>query len=173
MDYSYGVYKNEIVINASGDIELDEATTFSGWLKKVAPTWRGRKPTKIIFDSLGGNPFGASDLADMIARYRLTTRVDAGGVCASSCVLAWASGAAKSAARNSVIAVHRPELDGLDITNPTVAAWATKVAAAYADGLRSRGAPPSVVNFALTTPANEIHRLTPDELVSWNVHVTD
>jgi hypothetical protein len=171
MDYSYRVYKKQIVITASGDIELDEAKTFSRWFKIIAPNWRGRKPTTITFDSRGGNLLGALDLGDVIARHRLTTRVDGDRVCASSCVLAWASGIAKSATQNSVIAVHRPKLDGFDSTNPPVAAWTAELVAAYADGLRSRGASRSVVNFALTTPASEIHKLTPDELASWNVHV--
>jgi hypothetical protein len=92
MNYNYRVYKKQIVINASGDIELDEAKTFSGWLKNVAPRWKGRNPTAIIFDSLGGNTFGAFDLGNVIAHDRLTTGVGHGGVCASSCVLAWASG---------------------------------------------------------------------------------
>ena len=105
MEYSYRVYKKQIVINAPGDIELDEAKTFNRWLKKVAPRWNGRKPTAIIFDSLGGNPFGASDLGNVIAHDRLATGVDDGGVCASSCVLAWASDMIKSAGPNSAISV--------------------------------------------------------------------
>jgi hypothetical protein len=171
LDYRYHVYEKQIVINASGDIELDEATTFSRWVKNFAPRWGGRKATTIVFDSPGGNPFGAFDLSHVIARYRLTTGVAAGGMCASSCVLAWASGTAKFAASDSAIGVHRPTLDGLDLTNPTVALWATKVAMAYANGLKDRGAPISVMN-ALSTPANEVHWLTPDELAAWNVHMT-
>jgi hypothetical protein len=43
---------------------------------------------------------------------------------------------------------------------------------AYVNGLKDRGAPVSVVKFALRTPANEVHWLTPDELAAWNVHIT-
>jgi hypothetical protein len=42
MDYRYHVYEKQIVINASGDIELDEATTFSRWVKNFAPRWGGQ-----------------------------------------------------------------------------------------------------------------------------------
>jgi hypothetical protein len=172
MDYRCRTYEKQIVINASGDIELDEATTFSRWVKNFAPKWGGHKATEIVLNSLGDNLFAAFDLSHVIAQYRLTTGVAAGGICASSCVVAWASGTAKFAASDSAIGVHRPTLDGLDLTDPAVAAWATKVAMAYANSLKDRGAPVSVVKFAMSTPANEVHWLTPDELAAWKVHIT-
>ena len=51
MDYSYRVFGKQIVIDATGDIEMDEASRLFNWIN--AQRWGQRKAYTIVFDSRG------------------------------------------------------------------------------------------------------------------------
>jgi hypothetical protein len=90
MDYSYRVFGKQIVIDATGEIEMDEASRLFNWINEQR--WGHRKAYTIVFDSPGGYMVGGVQMASVVERFRLNTGVAHGGECASACVMAWAAG---------------------------------------------------------------------------------
>ena len=81
MDYSYRVFGKQIVIDATGEIEMDEASRLSNWLSLSAQSWGHRRAYTIVFDSPGGAMYGGVKMADIVARHGLNTGVAHGGEC--------------------------------------------------------------------------------------------
>jgi hypothetical protein len=104
MDYSYRVIGRQIVIDASGQIESDEADRLFNWIS--AQRWGHRRASTLVFDSRGGVMHGGWEMASVVARFGLNTGVAHGGMCASACVIAWAAGVHKSSATDAQIGVH-------------------------------------------------------------------
>jgi hypothetical protein len=75
MTYSWRAINDHIVIDAAGDIELNEKAAFTAWVQYAAPNWSGKKATAIIFNSRGGNVFGGDGLSGVIYQYHLITGV--------------------------------------------------------------------------------------------------
>jgi hypothetical protein len=124
----------------------------------------------MVFNSPGGNPIGAAALGALIAHFRMHTGVAGGGQCSSACIFAWAAGAAKSAAPDSAIGVHQPELTGSVSPRDAQALIALNQNEILA--LARLGAPPAVLDAAANTPPASIYWLTPADLAAWNVKVT-
>jgi len=162
MDYSWRPYRNQIVIDASGEIVADEAKRFIAWVEQSSRQWNGRKATAIVFNSPGGIVKGGVDMGLVVADFHMTTGVAPGGECASACVIAWAAGALKLAASDSHIGVHMasemgdPSIDGT-IFNIR---W-----------LQKTGAPNSVLVGAMSTKPDGIYWLTQDDLTAWGVKI--
>lgn len=95
----------------------------------------------------------------------MMTGVAHNGMCASACVLAWASGWRKSVATDSRIGVHMAE-----DANNKIAGNATLVTVNW---LKTAGAPASVIAGAVTTQPDDIYWLSRSELVAWNVNIID
>jgi hypothetical protein len=163
MDYSYRVFGNQIVIDATGEIEVDEASRLFNWID--AQRWRHRKAYTIVFDSPGGNMYGGVQMAGVVARFRLNTGVAHGGGCASACVMAWSAGVHKSTATDARIGVHMAR-DGED----QIASDATLF---YARFVKQTGAPASVVAGLVSTPPQEVYWLSLAELRAWNTTIVD
>jgi hypothetical protein len=104
MDYSYRVIGRQIVIDATGEIEMDERDRLAYWLS--TQNWGHRQAHTIVFDSGGGSMAGGIQMAGIVERYRLNTGVAHGGECASACVMAWSAGVHKSTATDAKIGVH-------------------------------------------------------------------
>jgi hypothetical protein len=164
MDYSSRPYRNQIVIDASGEIERDEAKRFKNWVKQSYSQWNGRKATAIVFDSPGGIIGGGLELGLVIADYHMTTGVAHGGVCASACVMAWAAGALKSAASDSKVGVHM----AAESPQGEVAIDGTML---NIEWLQKTGAPKSVLVGAMSTKPDTIYWLSQDELADWGVKI--
>jgi hypothetical protein len=166
MDYSWRVAGNQIVVDASGDIEVDEGKHFIAWILQNHGQWNGRKATAIVFDSRGGVVSGGAEMGMIIDQFHMTTGVGHGGECASSCVLAWGAGAYKSAASDSKVGVHM--------------STETKTGDASVDGtlflinwLQKLKAPNSVIIGLMSTKPDDIHWLTEKELIAWNVKIVE
>jgi hypothetical protein len=163
MDYSYRVFGKQIVIDATGEIGMDEASRLSNWLS--TQRWGHRRAYTIVFDSPGGDMYGGVQIAAIVARHGLNTGVAHGGECASACVMAWAAGVHKSTATDARIGVHMAR-DG----DYQIASDATLF---YARFVKQTGAPASVVAGLVSTPPQEVYWLSPAELRAWNTTIID
>jgi hypothetical protein len=162
MDYSYRVIGRQIVIDASGEIESDEAARLFNWIS--AQRWGHRRPYTIVFDSPGGAMRGGWEMASVVARFGLNTGVAHGGKCASACVLAWAAGAHKSSATDARIGVHMARIGDEIASDDTLA---------YARYVKQTGAPNSVVAGLISTPPESVYWLSLAELRQWNTIIVD
>jgi hypothetical protein len=163
MDYSYRVFGRQIVIDASGEIESDEAARLANWVN--AQHWGHRRASTIVFDSGGGNMGGGVDVARIVTRYGLNTGVAHGGMCASACVMAWSVGAHKSSATDAQIGVHMANQgDGKISSDGTLF---------YANFVKQTGAPSSVVAELISTPPDSVHWLSLAELRAWKTTIVD
>ncbi len=73
MDYSWRPYRNQIVIDASGEIVADEAKRFIAWVEQSSRQWNGRKATAIVFNSPGGIVKGGVDMGLVVADFHMIT----------------------------------------------------------------------------------------------------
>ena len=162
MDYSYRVFGKQIVIDATGEIEMDEASRLFNWIN--AQRWGHRRAYTIVFDSPGGDMYGGVQMAAIVARVGLNTGVAHGGECASACVMAWAAGVHKSTATDARIGVHMAR-DGDQI--------ASDATLFYARFVKQTGAPASVVAGLVSTPPQEVYWLSLAELRAWNTTIVD
>ena len=164
MEYSYRVFGKQIVIDATGEIEMDEASRLSNWLSFSAQRWGHRRAYTIVFDSPGGYMSGGLQMAAIVARHGLNTGVAHGGECASACVMGWAAGVHKSTATDARIGVH-------------MAAYGDQIAADgtlfYARFVKQAGAPDSVVAGLISTPPQEVYWLSLAEIRAWNAVIVD
>jgi hypothetical protein len=164
MDYSWRSYSDKIVIDAVGEIKVDEAKNFIAWVEQSRREWNGHRATAIVFNSGGGSVAGGREMGIMIADFHMTTGVAHGGQCASACVLIWSAGAFKSAGTDSKVGVHMarnieggdPAVDGTIFTLH----W-----------LQKTGAPNSVVVGAMSTKPDDIYWLSEDELIAWGAKI--
>ena len=164
MSYSWRAVADHIVIDAAGEIELNEKAAFTAWVQYAAPNWSGKKATAIIFNSSGGNVIGGDGLSGVIYQYHLITGVAHGGVCASACVEAWASGVTKTVPIDGIVAVHHATSPRGDQDADVMTQYCVNV-------YRRLGAPDSVLTATMTTPSASIHPLTPDEYAAWNAKI--
>jgi hypothetical protein len=150
---------NGILIDATGDFELDEVQRFASWMKS---TGLHKNIDGISFNSPGGNIMGALGMVTVIKgtiEYQnapIMTAVVNNSICASACVLAWAAGSSKVLGKNARVGVHETSMEG---TGTVVSA---KV-------LANEGAPASVIAAMTITSPSGIHWLTREELKAWNV----
>jgi hypothetical protein len=164
MDYSWRSYNDKIVIDAVGEVKIDEAKNFIAWVGQSRRQWNGRRATAIVFDSGGGSVAGGREMGIMIADFHMTTGVAHGGRCASACVLIWSAGAFKSAGTDSKVGVHMASnIDGGD---PAVDGTIFTL-----HWLQKTGAPNSVVVGAMSTKPDDIYWLSEDELISWGAKI--
>jgi hypothetical protein len=163
MSYSWRTVGDHIVIDAAGEIEFNEKAIFTNWIVSAGPNWNGKYASAIIFNSRGGSVIGGDGLAGVIYQYHLITGVAHGGLCASACVEAWASGVTKSVASDAGIGVHHVEAPTADVAD-TATQYCVSV-------YRRLGAPESVINATMATPPESIHLLTPDEYAAWNAKI--
>jgi len=163
MDYSWRPYRNQIVIDASGEMVADEAKHFIAWIEQSSRQWNGRKATAIVFNSPGGIVKGGVDMGLVVADFHMITGVAPGGERASACVIAWAAGALKSAASDSKIGVHMMSAMGGD---PAIDATFFNI-----KWLQKTGAPNSVMVGAMSTKPDDVYWLTQDELTAWGVKI--
>jgi hypothetical protein len=155
MDYSWRSYSDKIVIDAVGEIKVDETKNFITWVEQARREWNGRRATAIVLNSGGGSVAGGREMGIMIAH---------GGQCSSACVLIWSAGAFKSVGDDSRVGVHMarniedgdPAVDGTIFTLH----W-----------LQKTGAPNSVVVGAMSTKPDDIYWLSENELIAWGAKI--
>jgi hypothetical protein len=74
-----------------------------------------------LFNSPGGNPFGAYDVAEWITKNNFDTVVGDNGECTSACVIVWAAGVHKFVSATAKIGVHNASSDTKSLIQKFVA----------------------------------------------------
>lgn len=150
---------NDIVVSAAGEIEDDEGWKFGAFIQKFVP--EGLAVKSVSLNSRGGDVSGAAALAYYIRTQGWSTTVPAGGVCASACVMLWASGRDKHYADPSWIGVHQARNGDSNDVN--------KLATDLMVGiLNFNGMPEDLKKKLYETPPTDVHWLDEKELKAWS-----
>jgi hypothetical protein len=173
LDYSYRIYNNTLVVDAAGLFEVNEPDLFNSWLNHL-PASLHPEGVKMafVFNSRGGNVYGAIAVGQYIDQRHYNTGVEAGGRCVSACVMAWSAGAHKSATPDTSIGVHQASITGINEAGSTYERPMPEGTNYIANWLRQTGAPTSVISKLVATPPSDVAWLSLDELREWNVHIT-
>jgi hypothetical protein len=140
---------------------------------------RGEYVTTVVLDSPGGSVTDAMAIGTLIAEKGYATRIESGGLCASSCPLAFAGGRERQATIDSAIGIHQVYAAAQADALPTAAlaagnamSEAQKTTATISRHLAAMDVDPAVWLHALETPPDRLYYLSPDELVRYRL-VTD
>jgi hypothetical protein len=150
-----------------GDIAPEDADSLAAMLRAIAED--GQPFRALRLNSPGGSLVGGIALAKFIRSHgEILTEVESGATCASACFLAFAAGAPKVAAPNSLIGVHGvADLRG-EVSDETRAA--TRVMGRVSNEL---GVPVEITDKMIATPPNGISWLTSDELRRMGATIAD
>jgi hypothetical protein len=162
---SIALVDDTIVIALNGDIAAGNADTVEALIRTVNES--GRLVSAVRLDSGGGSLTEAIKLADLVRRAKLPTIVAAGGRCASACFIIFAAGVEKFASYEALIGVHGASDK---FGRETVQTEAATIA--MANIVSRYGVPPSIIGRMVTTPAQEIAWLTPQDLRDMGVVMT-
>jgi hypothetical protein len=110
MTYTYTADDKALLVTGKGEIQFDEKAIFQKFMASL-PKDATSKPTAFMFDSPGGNIYGAYDVAELIREHKSATGVEDNAMCASACVLVWGAGSKKFATTTSHIGVHGIAMD--------------------------------------------------------------
>lgn len=140
---------------------------------------RGEYVETVVFDSPGGSVADAMKIGTLISEHGFASRVEAGGLCASSCPLAFAGGRERHATTTSAIGVHQVyaaaqagALQTAALAAGNAMSEAQKTTATISRHLSALGVDPAVWLHALETPPDRLYYLSPDELTGYRL-VTD
>jgi hypothetical protein len=153
------------VIAMEGRIESGDDDRLGAFVARLPRTAR---ITGIALHSAGGNIYEAATLAARIYVSGWPTMVDGASVCASACFLLFAAGRVKVAQSDALIAVHSASSSDGEETKTALAV--TTEMARVAAGL---GVPLGIIGKMVTTPPDQIARLTRADLVSMGVIFAD
>jgi hypothetical protein len=145
------------IVTAAGKIEAEDA-----YMLKYKIETNGWKVSTLQINSDGGSVYAAYQLGDMARRRGWRTYTDH---CASSCVIIWASGIARSVKDGALIGVHEAS-DSLQF-GPADSRIDMRVTAQIARRLRSLGAPHSVIAGLMMTKPSSMYWLSANELKEW------
>ena len=151
------------VILISGEILEDETP------KKFLDLVKSSGADTVSFDSEGGNIMAALELGRAIRKAGLDTYQEQGRECASACSLLFASGVNRSA-DDQVIGVHQSWFDteaGIEMEEAVSAVQ--ELTADMLTYLIEMGVDPKLLQLSLTTPSDDMHYLSTDEMVSLKV----
>lgn len=151
-------------IRARGTITAGTADAFERALAALPGDVRADR-LELVLHSPGGVVPEAVRLARRIREAGLSTRVDGGGYCASSCPIVFAAGVRRSASAQAWIGVHRVYVDaGIFGNIDDGIGEAQRVAAQVQDLLNGFGVDPLVWTHAMRTPKHSLYFFTPQEL---------
>jgi hypothetical protein len=181
MTYTYTADDKALLVTGKGEIQFDEKAIFQKFMASL-PKDATSKPTAFMFDSPGGNIYGAYDVAELIREHKSATGVEDNAMCASACVLVWGAGSKKFATTTSHIGVHGIAMDPAatpkDATKEQIDDLAKNKGVYEATGtlqyvqqLAMYGAPDHVVAKAIMTPAADMYWLNADDAKAWGVEV--
>lgn len=148
------------VITATGEIQPGDDEKLHGL---VAALPGNTVLLGIALSSPGGNLVEGIRLATTIRSTGLAT--GANGVCASACFLMFAAGAKKFVFEGARIGVHSASLHGVETVGTQ--AVTTQMARKAAD----LGVPPAIIGKMVTTAAESMAWLSPDDLRSMEVEL--
>lgn len=125
---------------------------------------RGAYVKTVVLESPGGSVQDALAMGRLIREKGLSTEVDAGRYCASSCPLVFAGGIERRARTGSAIGVHQVAAIGDEVGGATGMDQAQRVSARCQTYLREMGVDLQVWVRAMETPHNRLYYFKPDEL---------
>ena len=172
MTYTYTADDKALLVTGKGEIQFDEKAIFQKFMGSL-PKDAASKPTAFMFDSPGGNPYGAFDVAELIREHKSATGVEDNAMCASACVLMWGAGAKKFASTTSHIGVHGVAYDPAKVakdasksrltSSPRTRALRVDHHPCNTQQLHMYGAPDHVVVMAIMTPTTDMYWLNADD----------
>ncbi|MBY8916281.1 ATP-dependent Clp protease proteolytic subunit [Nitratireductor sp. L1-7-SE] len=125
--------------------------------------------TTIALDSPGGSLNEAMAMARLIRQRGLSTSVEAGAACASSCPLVLAGGRERHVEPGATIALHQFYSPG-SLSDPQQAlSDAQLVTARISRHLDEMGVDPALWLHALDTPPRTLYRLTPAQMRAYRL----
>ena len=140
---------------------------------------RGEYVSTVVFNSPGGSVSDAMEIGELIQARGYATRVEAGGLCASSCPLAFAGGMTREATPESAIGVHQVYAAAQAGALPpgrqaagNAMSEAQRTTAAINRHLAAMDVDPALWLHALETPPDRLYYLSPAELTLYRL-VTD
>lgn len=153
-------------LRLTGTIDIGSAERFAA---EIAA--RGEYVQTVVLDSPGGSVVDALAIGSLIHEKGLATKVAAGSLCASSCPIVFASGAARIASNEAAIGVHQiyaAALSGDPQSALRVAGTAMSDAqsttATIISHLTESGVDPALWLHALETPPDRLYYFTPEEM---------
>jgi len=158
-------------LTLTGTIDPGSATRFASEIEA-----RGEYVQSVVLDSPGGSVEDALAMAELIHEQGLTTRVEAGALCASSCPIIFAAGAARLASPEAAIGVHQIYATAMS-GDPQSAMRAAGVAMSSAQtttariiaGLTRSGVDSALWLHALETPPERLYYFSADEMQRLNL----
>lgn len=162
----------EIALEGGGNLHLT-GTIGAGAAVRFAEeiAQRGEYVKTVVLNSPGGSVADALEMGRLIREKGLSTQVDSGTLCASSCPLVFAGGVERRAGRQAAIGVHQIYAASLS-TDPAQALAAAGVAMADAQRVTAKvtrqlaesGVDPALWLHALETPPDRLYYLKPQEM---------
>lgn len=152
-------------LEATGTITPGTAERFAAELDR-----RGDYVKTVVLSSPGGSVDDALAMGKLIRARKIDTRVEANGLCASSCPLAFAGGVNRMADKGASLGVHQVFAVGRVGSAPLPdaaegMARAQRVSAECQRHLVAMGIDPRVWISAMETPPQEMFYFTPAELI--------
>jgi len=155
-------------LHLAGSIDLGSSERFAA---EIAA--RGEYVQTVVLDSPGGSVVDALAIGTLIHDNGLATKVAAGSLCASSCPLIFASGAARIASPEAAIGVHQiyaAAISGQPQNALRAAGMAMSDAqtttASIISHLNKTGVDPAMWLHALETPPERLYYFSPEEMTS-------
>lgn len=152
------------VLSVEGAIDPGASARFAAELEA-----RGEYVSTVAFNSPGGSLEDAMAMARLVRERGLSTRVEDGAICASSCPLILAGGVTREAGARAAIGVHQ-FYAAEEIANPAQAmADAQMITARISRHLGEMGIDPALWLHALDTPPRALYYLTPEQLTRYGL----
>jgi hypothetical protein len=156
--------EGKTVISVEGKIEAGDYQRFVS-MTLGAVGKRGVEAVRL--NSPGGDLAEAIGMAAAVKAAKTTTVVVNGATCASACFVVFSGGDAKAAGRGAKIGVHGASRDGRETDD------AKTQTVNMARIVNDLGVPHGIVGKMVLTPPDQTVWLTPDDLRSMNVKITD
>ena len=151
---------NRLVLQ--GAIEVGVAERFAEEVDK-----RGDYIDTVILNSPGGSVNDALAISRIIRESGISTFVESGGYCASSCPLILAGGVDRTVATDASIGVHQVASAGVvPMSGEDGMENAQRVSAEIQRHLVDMGVDPRVWLHAMETPHEDLHYFTPEDMMS-------
>lgn len=154
------------ILEVTGTIDVGAAERFAAEIEA-----RGEYVTRVALNSPGGSVQDALAIGTLVRQRGFATSVAAGALCASSCPLVFAGGAARQASGRAAIGVHQiyATIAPGDLPSGLSAAGdamsdAQKTTALITRHLSAMGVDPALWLHALETPPDRLYYLSPEEL---------
>lgn len=153
------------VLRAEGSIEPGTASRLADELSR-----RGEYVRTVSINSPGGAVEDAMAMARTLRERRISTQIDDGALCASSCPLMFAGGQTRAAGDKAAIGVHQFYAAMKDdLSREQVMSDAQATTARISRHLSDMGVDPLIWLHALDTPPRALYYLSHKELVDYRL----